>query len=89
MKVMPHAGQVHIEHIPAQTLAGIADNGRRIPNKCPAIQTEVGCASATGEHDVIMLAYVRPVDSAAGRDRDHLRIEEVIFDTYVLGIGRA
>ena len=80
---MPDTAQIEVEHVPAQALACLADDSRRAPDVRPAVQAKIRSSAPTREHDVIVAPVVSPVHRSAGRNGNHLRIEEIVLDTHI------
>src|SRR5215510_15199612 len=77
---MPAAAYVAVEQVPADRLARVGGDGRRVADECAAVETERLLAAATGEHYVLVAAGVGPDDLGSGRDSHVRRIEQVVFD---------
>src|SRR5215472_9110335 len=75
MEVVPHHAEVEVEDIPADLLAGVRDDCRRITNEGPAVEAETGQSSAVfGDGMLRHVArgprWVIPVHLSAGLDCD-------------------
>src|SRR5215813_11505948 len=77
---MPDAAYVEVEQVPADRLARVGGDGRRVADECAAVETERLLAAAACEHYVLVAAGVGPDDLGSGRDSHVRRIEQVIFN---------
>src|SRR6476660_5714489 len=84
VKIVPYAREVHIENIPAQLLSCVAFYCRSVTDERTAVQTEIRGTATAGKYNVVMIPHILPVHSPTGRNRNHLRVEQVVLDAYVL-----